>query len=107
MGSIVRHVNLLSWKERTSARQIAAVCQELEQMKSEIPEIRSLIFGPDLHLAEGNVDFAVIEDFDDAEAFGRYTAHPAHNRMVSDFLRPILASRQAIQLEVPQKRGSE
>ena len=100
MGSTLRHVNLLSWKEGTSEAQIAALCQELERMQSEISEIRSLTFGPDLHLAEGNVDFAIVEDFDDAEAFGRYVAHPAHARMVSEFLRPILASRQAIQLEV-------
>ena len=100
MGPILRHVNLLSWKEGTSETQIAALCQELERMRSEISEIRSLTFGPDLRLAEGNVDFAIVEDFDDAEAFGRYVAHPAHTRMVAEFLRPILASRQAIQLEV-------
>lgn len=100
MGSTLRHVNLLTWKDGTSPTQIEALCQQLHQMRDEISEIRALSFGPDLHLAEGNVDFAIVEDFEDAEAFGRYVAHPAHNRMVGEFLRPILASRQAIQLEV-------
>lgn len=100
MSSTLRHVNLLTWKEGTSTTQIDALCQELRRMGEEISEIRALSFGPDLHLMEGNVDFAIVEDFEDVEAFGRYAAHPAHNRMVSEFLRPILASRQAIQLEV-------
>lgn len=99
-GPALRHVNLLTWKKGTTQADIDALAAELARMREEIPEIRTLSFGPDLGLMDGNVDFAILEDFDDAGAFGRYTAHPAHNRMVSEFLRPILASRQAIQFDV-------
>ena len=97
----MRHVNLLSWKEGTTQAGIEALGAELLRMREEIPEIRALSFGPDLGLMEGNVDFAIVEDFDDADAFRRYVAHPAHERMIKEFLRPILASRQAIQFEAP------
>jgi putative hemolysin len=93
----LRHVNLLTWKKGTAQADIDALAAELARMREEIPEIRALAFGPDLELMDGNADFAILEDFDDAGAFGRYAAHPAHTRMVSEYLRPILASRQAIQ----------
>jgi stress responsive alpha/beta barrel protein len=98
---MLRHVNLLTWKGGTTETGIEALGAELVKMRDEIPEVRDLSFGPDLGLMEGNVDYAIVEDFDDAEAFRRYTAHPAHARMVTEFLRPILASRQAIQFEGP------
>jgi hypothetical protein len=100
MGSTLRHVNLLTWKDGTSQTAIDALCRELERMREEIPEVRSLTSGADLQLMDGNVDFAILEDFEDAEAFGRYVGHPAHNRMIQEFLRPILTSRQAIQFTV-------
>src|SRR5919202_5386244 len=101
MGPTLRHVNLLRWKEGTTQVDIEAFGAELLRMREEIAEVRTLFFGPDLGLMEGNVDFAIVEDFDDADAFRRYVAHPAHERMIKEFLRPILASRQAIQFEVP------
>jgi stress responsive alpha/beta barrel protein len=99
MASALRHVNLLTWKEGTTDADIEALGRELLKMRDEIPEVRALWYGPDLGLMEGNVDFAIVEDFDDTDSFQRYVAHPAHDRMIKDYLRPILASRHAIQLE--------
>jgi hypothetical protein len=99
MAPALRHVNLLAWEEGTSEVDIASLKAELVKMRDEIPEVRDLSFGSDLRLMDGNVDFAIVEEFDDADAFGRYVAHPAHGRMVNEFLRPMLASRQAIQFD--------
>ena len=43
------------------------------------------------------MDFAIVVDFDDDEAYSRYLAHPAHNQLVAEFLRPFLNARQAVQ----------
>lgn len=43
------------------------------------------------------MDFAIVVDFDDDEVFSRYLAHPAHKRLVAEFLRPVLDARQAVQ----------
>lgn len=102
MGSRVCHVNLLTWKKGTTQAEIEALCEELTKMGSEIPEVRSLSFGPDLGVMDGNVDFAIVEDFDDVDAFRRYADHPAHGQMVNEYLRPILSSRYAIQLEISE-----
>jgi hypothetical protein len=101
MGTRLLHVNLFAWKEGTTEADIEALGGELVRIRDEIPELTDLVFGPDLGLMDGNVDFAVIEEFDDIDAFHRYLAHPAHGRMVKEFVAPMLASRTAVQLEAP------
>ena len=101
MGPILRHVNLFTWKEATTEADIEALTAVLQKLPEEIPEVKAIFFGADLGLMEGNVDFAILLDFEDAEAFRRYTAHPAHDRMVKDFIRPMMASRQAVQFRAP------
>jgi hypothetical protein len=101
---VLRHVNLLTWKDGTEEAAINALSKHLSGYAAEIPEIRDLCFGSDLGLAERNVDFAIVVDFDDEEAFSRYLAHPAPGRMVGEFLKPILESRHAIQFQVSAAR---
>ena len=47
----------------------------------------------------GNADFAVVADFDDAAGYLVYRDDPAHRRIIAEYLRPILASRAAVQFE--------
>jgi Stress responsive A/B Barrel Domain len=101
---MLRHVNLLTWKDGTEQAALDALSAHLSRYVAEIPEIQNLSFGPDLGLAENSVDFCIVVDFEDGEAFSRYLAHPAHSRMVSEFLKPILESRQAIQFQVSAER---
>lgn len=97
---MLRHVNLLTWKDGAEQAAIDALSEHLSGYAAEIPEIRGLSFGSDLGLAEHNADFAIIVDFDDEEAFSRYLAHPAHGRLVGEFLKPILEARQAVQFQI-------
>lgn len=94
---MLRHVNILSWKDGAEQAAIDALVEFLSGYAAAIPEIRGLSFGPDLRLADRNGDFAIIVDFDDEEAFRRYLAHPAHGRLVEEFLKPIIESRHAVQ----------
>ena len=94
---MLRHVNILTWKDGAEQAAVDALVQHLSGYAAAIPEIRGLSFGPDLGLAERNGDFAIIVDLDDEEAFRRYLAHPAHGRMVEEFLKPIVESRHAVQ----------
>lgn len=97
---MLRHANLLTWKEGTEQAAIDALSGQLSSYREEIQEIRDLSFGPDLALGQDNVDFAIVVDFEDDQAFSRYLAHPAHGRMVGEFLKPILKARHSIQFHV-------
>lgn len=95
----LRHVVLLSLAADTSADQRQAVLDGLAALPALVPQITGYSFGRDLALGAGNFDLAVVADFDDADDYRLYAAHPEHMRFVTDVLRPILQSRVAVQFE--------
>ncbi len=66
---VLTHVALFAWKAGTTAEQVAEVSAGLATLPGLIPEIQGYRFGPDVDLAEGNVDFGVVADFDSAEGY--------------------------------------
>lgn len=80
--------------------QIAAVGFGLAALPDLIPGIEAFQFGPDAGLNDGNHHYAVIADFASIEAYLTYRDHPAHQAVLDDLIRPILASRAAVQFLV-------
>ena len=97
---MLRHVALYSWKPDASEAAVRAFADGLAVMPARIPEIRSYRFGPDARLGGGNDDFALVADFDDADAYRRYAEHPAHRHLIAELVVPILAGRHAVQYEL-------
>jgi len=97
---VLRHVVCLTWTDDATPEAVAAVEAGLAELPARIPELRAYRFGTDLGLASGNADFAVVADFDDADGWRRYTDHPAHQAVLRDRIRPILASRVAVQFPI-------
>ncbi len=54
-------------------------------------------FGPDAGLNEGNAGYSVVADFASIDAYLAYRDHPAHQAVLADRIRPILAARAAVQ----------
>lgn len=98
MGALT-HVALFAWKPGTTEHDVSALGDGLATLPGLIPEIRGYRFGPDAGLADGNVDYAVVADFDDVGAFRAYVAHPAHRDVIDRLLTPILARRSAAQVD--------
>jgi hypothetical protein len=92
-------VALFTWKPGTTDRQIAELSDRLAALPGLIPEIRSYRFGRDAGLGEGNFDFAVVAEFDSAEAYGVYAGHPAHVDVITGLIRPMRDQRSAVQFE--------
>jgi hypothetical protein len=97
---VIRHVVCLTWTADATEADRAAVAAALARLPDQIPEIRRYRFGPDVGLADGNADFAVVADFDDADAWHRYAVHPAHQAVLAQQIRPILAARSAVQFDL-------
>ena len=93
----VRHVVCFTWAADATLEAIAATEQALRELPHLIPGILAFSIGPDLGLAPGTADLALVADFDDAEAWQRYQDHPDHQRVVVDHVRPILATRAVVQ----------
>ncbi len=97
---MLRHVVLFTWAPGTTPDQIAAVTDGLRALPAVIPEVRGYRVGEDIGVSDGNHDFAVVADFDSVAGFVAYRDHPAHQAVVVERIRPILAERAAVQYEV-------
>jgi hypothetical protein len=94
---MVRHVVMFRWIEGVTDDQKAAVRHALAQLPDSVPEIIDYWFGDDLGLTVGNFDFAVVGDFQDRDAYFRYAQHPAHVAAITEYVRPIVRERVAVQ----------
>jgi hypothetical protein len=96
---MIRHCVTLTFVPEAGEEQIAAIEVALAALPAAIPEIRAYSFGRDLGLAEGNASFVVIGEFADVDGYAVYRDHPAHQKVIAECIRPILAGRSAVQHE--------
>ena len=98
---MIRHVVLLHFKDDATPAQVSALGSGFSEMRTKIPAIRDLHFGPDLQLHDETADYALIIDFEDAEAYRTYVSHPAHVQLMKELSRPILESYTSVQFALP------
>lgn len=96
----VRHVVCFTWADDAPPAAIAATEEALRALPDLIAEVQAFSVGPDLGLAAGTSDLALVADFEDAQGWQRYQDHPEHQRVVVEHVRPILATRAAVQFEL-------
>jgi hypothetical protein len=97
LPGVFRHVAIFTFAEGTTPGQVEAMSAGLARLPSLIAVLRDYRFGPDARLTDGNGDFAVVADFDDAAGYQAYATHPAHVDVATRLVRPILAHRSAVQ----------
>lgn len=92
-----RHVVLFTWTEEATDEQKATVATELGKLTGIIPEIRAYTLGTDAGVNPGNHEFAVVADFDSVDDYLVYRDHPAHQAVIVEHVKPIVATRAAAQ----------
>ena len=97
---MIRHLVVFTFRPGTTAEQVDELARRLRELPGLIPTIRRYELGTDLRLRDGNADFAVVAEFDDVDGFLTYSEHPAHQAVIAECIRPIVASRLAVQLAV-------
>jgi len=100
------HLVTFTWRPETTNDDVVAVIEALTSLPAQIPELVAYNFGPDLGLREGNAGFAVAAEVESREALLAYLDHPEHVRILNEFIRPLIATRQAVQIEVPGDAAS-
>jgi hypothetical protein len=85
--------------EDMTDEQMDALRAGLGRLPEVIPEVRSYRFGEDVGINEGNFDFVVTADFDDAAGYLSYRDHPDHRKVVAELLGPFVTKRAAVQFE--------
>ncbi len=89
----------LTFEDRTTPEQLTGILDGLRSLPDTIPEIESYEFGTDLGRAEGNASVGIVADFASWTAYETYRDHPVHRALLDEQIRPVLASRSAVQHE--------
>jgi hypothetical protein len=97
---MLRHVVVFRFPARTSDASLEELRAALVALPGLIPQIHSLSAGRDLGLREGNADFAIVADFDDAAGYQATLEHPEYLRVINELIMPHIESRHAVQLSV-------
>ena len=96
-----RHVVMVRFTDEMTDEQKESLRAGLGRLPDLIPAIRAYRYGADAGLNEGNYDFVVTADFDDADGYLAYRDHPDHKKLVTELLAPFVAHRAAVQFEWP------
>lgn len=96
-----RHVVMFTWTAEATQEQKQAVAERLSELPGRIPQIRRYDLGTDAGINPGNHEFVVVADFAGREDYLVYRDDPAHQAVIEECIRPIVASRAAVQYELP------
>jgi hypothetical protein len=97
---MIRHMVLLRWSQRPSDDELEAIAAALDALPAAIDVIRSYEHGPDLGLAETNVDYGITATFDHPDDVAVYRDHPQHQAFIADHLTGRVAERVAVQIDL-------
>lgn len=89
---MLTHIVLISTSDDATDEQVEAVLAGLRALPEQIEAIATYDVGRDLGLAEGNATIAIQATFASPSDLDAYIAHPAHQQVVTDLIRPIATS---------------
>jgi hypothetical protein len=95
---MIRHVILVGVNSTATPERLARLRSELAAL--DCPGRTAFSMGPDLGLAPGNLDLAMVADFEDREAFEAYNRDPEHDRIRRELIAPIAERVERCQFEI-------
>lgn len=99
---MILHIAAFRWKEEVTEADVSALTDALMAMAEGIPEIRSYVAGPNLHLRPAGSDYGVAAILDDQAGLDTYLDHPDHLAVYEKFIGWMLAERAAVQLPISE-----
>jgi hypothetical protein len=97
---MIRHVVVFSWSADADAQRRRSILDALRSLEREVGGMTSLVVADDAGLSDGNADTVLVADFPDAEAYSRYAGDPAHLAVLAEHVRPWVAARSAVQIQI-------
>lgn len=88
---MVTHVVLFKWKEGADPKAIARAKQELRALEGKVSGIADLSLGDNFSARAQGFHLVLVVRFGDRASLDAYGPHPAHQRVVQEVLKPIMA----------------
>ena len=79
---MIRHIVLFKFKSQASQDERSALAAQLESLKQEIGNIRSLKVAWDVGKKPNSYDLALDSTFDTMEDVEEYAVHPSHVKVL-------------------------
>jgi Stress responsive A/B Barrel Domain. len=99
---MIRHIVMFGVEADNAEDRNAKITEaavRLEKLVGVVPGLRAMTVGANGVDLEGNYDFALIADFDNADALSVYATHPAHVE-VANFIGTFKTGRACIDIEL-------
>ncbi|MFM7068704.1 MAG: Dabb family protein [Actinomycetes bacterium] len=96
---MLRHVVTLTLVDNTPQATADVVVAEISALAQLVPSVQQLTVGVDVGVDANNAQIGIVADFADAGGYEEYRDHPDHRRVIVEHVRPVLASRSAVQFE--------
>jgi len=97
---MIIHIVLFKWKEETAPEAIAKAMENLRGLKDKIPEILEISCGENFSERAKGFQHGLLVKFSDRSALDAYQPHPAHQEVVQNLIKPIVAEVLALDYEV-------
>jgi hypothetical protein len=94
-----RHVVMFKWNDDVDAAHVTATGAALDALVATIPEVGDYRHGPDLGLADGNYDYAIVGEYASIDDYVTYRDHPDHQQVIADFITGRVSARAAVQYD--------
>ncbi len=86
---MVDHVVLFKITDGTPADKIQAMAKALEALREEIPQLIEMHAGSNLSDRHKGYTVMLVSRFRNTADLQTYVAHPAHKRVIAEFINPI------------------
>ena len=90
---------MFKWNDDVDGAHVAAAGAALDALVADIAEVADYRHGPDLGLADGNYDYAIVGEFASVEDYVVYRDHPEHRRVIADYITGRVSARAAAQYD--------
>lgn len=90
---------MFKWNEGVTDETKASVGAGLDAL-ADLPSVSAYQHGGDLGISDGNWDYVVVGDFDNADDYAGYATDPGHLELIADLIKPNISARAAVQYEL-------
>jgi Stress responsive A/B Barrel Domain len=97
---MIRHVALFTWTEDMTQEMEEPLESELNTLALTLPGVQAYRAGADVGIVEGNFDFAVVADFDDADSYLAYRTNAQHQDIIGRLSGPPTRARASVQYKI-------
>jgi len=97
---MIEHLVLIQWKADASPEAITQAMDGLRALRDQVPGILGLTCGENFNPRAQGYTHALVIRFEDKAALDAYNPHPAHQKVVQEMMKPIVAEVLVLDFEI-------